>query len=143
MLRTRSGRGKADPDLLRAALLGYEQQRSALVEKIAELRRQLSRRAAADGVAVSSDVPGVAGRKKRTLSAAARNRIAEAQRKRWAALRKNSRPAADKPASPPAGRKMSAAGKARIADAARKRWAAFRAKNVQAGAAPKDKAAGG
>jgi hypothetical protein len=138
MPKTRSDRGAADPDLLSAALLGYEQQRSAIVDKIAELRRQLGRRGAANGVAIPADAVRVPVRKKRTLSAVARNRIAAAQRKRWAALRKESKPAASPAAKP----KMSAAAKARIAEAARRRWAAFRAKKAQAGAAPKTKTAG-
>ena len=55
--------------------------------------------------------------------------MAEAQRKRYAALRKASAGQAGG-ASKPAGkkRKMTAKGRARIAEAARKRWAAVRSR---------------
>jgi hypothetical protein len=66
----------------------------------------------------------------RQMSAAARARIAEAQRKRWAA-RKGGAAAAPKPASKPAGgagrRQISPAARKAIADAARRRWAAAKA----------------
>jgi hypothetical protein len=71
---------------------------------------------------------GWSGNGKRTMSPAARARIAEAQRQRWAATRK-AQPATTK-ASPQGGmvssgkRKMSPAARKAIAEAARKRWAA-------------------
>jgi hypothetical protein len=58
---------------------------------------------------------------RRQMSAAARERIAAAQRARWAKQRKN------KPAPSAGKRKMSAAARARIAAAQRRRWAAFKA----------------
>ena len=58
---------------------------------------------------------------RRGMSAAARERIAAAQRARWA-RQKGGGSASTKPK-----RKMSAAGRARIAAAARARWAKFRA----------------
>ena len=70
-----------DSGLLAAALVGYEQQRSEIVERIGEIRRELGGRASA---AAPNDA--VSGRK-RVMSPAARKRIAEAQRKRWAAQR--------------------------------------------------------
>jgi len=140
MARRRSGLAASvgGTDFLNAALLGYEQQRSEIDERIAELRRQLGRRGAGLGAAAG----GSPVSKKRTLSAAARERIADAQRKRWAALRQTSKPGSVRQSVPVARRKMSAAGKKRIADAARKRWAAFRAKKVQTSAPPKVKTAG-
>ena len=114
-----------DAGLLVAALAGYEQQRSELVERIGEIRRQLGGRASA---ATSNDtVPG----RKRTMSAAARKRIAEAQRKRWAAYRNGQEPTSEKKTVPAKNatrptRRMSAAARKRIADAQRKRWAALR-----------------
>jgi hypothetical protein len=67
------------------------------------------------------------------MSAAARKRIAEGQKKRWEAYRKASaRPPAktEKAAEPtrPPKRRISAAGRKRIAEATRKRWAEFRLK---------------
>ncbi len=121
-----------DPGFLAAALAGYEQQRSELVERIGEIRRQLGGR---DSAATSNDtVPG----RKRTMSAAARKRIAEAQRKRWAAYRNGQEPTSGKKTVPAKNaaarptRSMSAAARKRIADAQRKRWAAVRAKKAAA-----------
>ena len=143
MARSRSGsRSSAgNADFLTAALLGYEQQRSEIEARIAELRRQLSRRGAGSDGAVWSDTASAPVRKKRVLSAEARERIAEAQRKRWAASRRTPKPAAARQSAPAAKRKMSAAAKKRIADAARKRWAAFRAQKASA-TPPKVKTAG-
>ena len=75
-----------DADFLAAALVGYEQQRSEIEGKIAELRRQLGGRAVRAAVGSSDGTRPAA--KKRTMSAAARKRIAAAQRKRWAAYKK-------------------------------------------------------
>jgi hypothetical protein len=120
-----------DPELLAAALVGYEHERSEIEKKIAELRRQLG------GRAVNAAIGGSDGTRpapKRTMSAAARRRIAAAQRKRWAAYRKAEKPAATKKtvgvqkATARPMRKMSAAARKRISDATKKRWAAFRAK---------------
>ena len=103
-------------DFLAMALVGYEAQRAKITEAIREIQAQLGHRgpgrpkAAADGAAPS----------KRTLSVAARRRIAAAQRKRWAAIRK----AKAQPAKPK--RKLSAAGRRAIIAATKKRWAAVR-----------------
>jgi hypothetical protein len=70
-------------DLLAMALVGYEAQRAKINEAIRAIQAQLGHRgpgrarATADGAAPS----------KRTMSVAARRRIAAAQRKRWAALK--------------------------------------------------------
>ena len=61
---------------------------------------------------------------RRTLSAAARRRIAAAQRARWAKRKAASN---RKPTSAALKRHISAAGRARIAAAARARWAKIRA----------------
>lgn len=86
------------------------------------------------GGASSSAAPAKAGRGgRRTMSPAARARIAAAQRARWA-KQKGGKPEASKAASNGSStapskpkRKMSAAGRKAIADAARKRWAAAKA----------------
>jgi hypothetical protein len=62
---------------------------------------------------------------KRTMSAAAKAKIAKAQKARWAARRKADAPS---PAAPPKTkekRKLSAAGRARIVAATKERWAKF------------------
>ncbi len=69
-----------DPALLRAALIGYENQLAEIEKAMAELRRKL--RITSPG----AGAPAKTGR--RGMSAAARRRIAAAQKKRWAAYRK-------------------------------------------------------
>jgi hypothetical protein len=62
-------------------------------------------------------------RGRRTMSAAARKKIAEAQRKRWAAQKKASQPQSGVKKAAPA-RHMSAATRRRLSILAKKRWAA-------------------
>lgn len=82
-----------DASLLTAALEGLELQRSRLDEQIQRVRAMLRKggpvKAAAETGSASA-APKAAGkpRKRRKLSAEGRARIAEAQRKRWAATRK-------------------------------------------------------
>lgn len=54
----------------------------------AKLRAAWARRKAASGGGAAGAAPARKGRRKRTMSAEARARIATAQRKRWAAVRK-------------------------------------------------------
>jgi hypothetical protein len=70
------------PEILEAALLGLESQREKLDAQIAQVRSMLGRRVLANGSAEISTA-------KRELSPEARKRIAAAQKKRWAAFRKN------------------------------------------------------
>ena len=106
----------ADQDLLAMALVGYEAQKGKIDAAISAIQAQLGHRgvgrpkATADGAAPA----------KRVLSAAARERIAAAQRKRWEAVKK----AKAEPAKPK--RKLSAAGRKAIITATKKRWAAVR-----------------
>lgn len=118
-------------ELLQAALIGLQYQASEIDRKMAEIRTLI------DG-GRSSSAPAIAKpAKKRTLSAAARRRIAEAQRKRWAAFHKEGKaegpaqkatpaaPARKKPRTSPAARK-------RVAEATKKRWAAHPAAKAMA-----------
>lgn len=75
--------------LLNAALEGLEIQRQRVEEQIREVRSMLGhgRRGKRAEPATSSEKPA---RKKRVLSAAARKRIAAAQKARWAKFRKTS-----------------------------------------------------
>jgi hypothetical protein len=75
---------------------------------------------------------GGGGGGRRQMSPAARARIADAQRKRWAAARRQGGGAGSKPAAKPAGggsgrRQISPAARRAIAEAARRRWAAAKA----------------
>jgi hypothetical protein len=72
------GLSMSDAELMAAALLGLEHQRSEIEEQMAEVRRVL-RKTDLSG----SDVPQMG-----PMSAAGRERIAAAQRKRWAAVKK-------------------------------------------------------
>ncbi len=80
-------------EILEAALEGLEAQKQKLDEKIAQVRSMLGGRAtkaAAKAPAWSGEVSSNGGAaKKRILSPEARQRIAAAQKKRWAAYRKN------------------------------------------------------
>jgi hypothetical protein len=124
-----------DSETLQAALVGYQHQLDQINAKMAELRDQLKGEAPARA-AVAEAAPAAAGGK-RPLSTAARNRIARAQRKRWAEYHKAKE-------APEPKRNMSAAARERIAAATRKRWAEFRANKaaaLKAAAKPAKKAA--
>ncbi len=109
----------ANAELLAAALAGYQHQYEVLGERIAEVRRLLGGR----GVVLATGTATAIGKRQR--SPETRERMAAAQRLRWAGAKKSA-----------AGRKtgkkrnMSAEGKARIAEATRKRWEAYRAQKA-------------
>ncbi len=81
MARERSS--QPDETTLRMALVGYQVEKEKIEQRIREIELQLGR-TTTKSPAVSNN----GGRPKRVLSAAARKRIAEAQRRRWAAHRK-------------------------------------------------------
>lgn len=109
-------RRAGDASLLEAALIGFEQMKRNVEEKMAEIRRRLS----SDGPAGTSPgrTPG------HIRSAAARRRMAAAQRKRWTAVKAKAR----SPEAAVAKRTVSAAARRKIAAAQRKRWALLKAK---------------
>jgi hypothetical protein len=80
-------------EILEAALAGFEAQRQKLDEQIAQVRSMLGGRAGkvAKAPTWASEATGSNGSapKKRILSPEARQRIAAAQKKRWAAYRRN------------------------------------------------------
>jgi peptidoglycan hydrolase CwlO-like protein len=108
---------KLNTEILAAAIAGFEEQKKRLDAQIAELRQLLS------GNAADNTAP--ATKKRRGMSAAARARIAAAQRKRWAESRKQSETAPPKAAARKK-RRLSAAGRRAIIEATKRRWAAFR-----------------
>ena len=113
---------KLTPEIITAAVEGFEQQKLRIDAQIAELRQMLT------GAPMEPATPEVPKGKRRKMSAAARKRIGDAQRKRWAESKKESEPSS--PVAPDAAkpkRKLSAAGKAAIVAALKKRWAAKRA----------------
>jgi hypothetical protein len=111
---------KLTPEIITAAVEGFEQQKLRIDAQIAELRAMLTGPPTATAAA-----PEVPKGKRRKMSAAARKRIGDAQRKRWAEAKKTSSPVA--PEVPKPKRKLSAAGKKAIVEATKKRWAAFHA----------------
>jgi hypothetical protein len=74
---------KTDDSLLRAALIGYQNELARIEQAMAEIRRQLG-----PGSGSRSAASAPAKMPKRRLSAAARKRIAAAQKKRWAEYKK-------------------------------------------------------
>ena len=106
-------------DIITAAIAGFELQKKRISAQIADLRQALTGNGA-QGVAATESA-----RRRRKMSAAARKRIADAQRKRWAAMKKRSgRPVSAESGRPK--RRISAAGRRRIIEATRKRWAAYK-----------------
>jgi hypothetical protein len=65
--------------MVTAAILGFEEQKRKINSRIAELRAMLA--PPAEGITATT-----APRRKRRVSAAARRAMAEAQRRRWAAV---------------------------------------------------------
>jgi len=112
---------KIDSSILGAALIGYQNRRAEIDAKIAEIRRQIGGQTPQR----SASAGPVGPPRKRVMSAAARKRIAAAQRKRWAEFKK----AKEAPA-PVKKRRLSAAGRKRIIEATKKRWAEVRAKKA-------------
>ena len=102
-------------EIIDAAILGFEQKKRRLDAQIAELRTLRP--------GGNETVP-VSRRPRRKMSAATRKAMAEAQRKRWAALKGES---VTEKAPKRAKRKLSAAGRAAIVAALKKRWAAKKA----------------
>jgi hypothetical protein len=80
------GKSNTNVDILRYALTHLEQERDQIQAKIDHINSQLGQKVSAP--AAASGPAGSAPRKKRTLSASARKRIAAAQKKRWAEHRK-------------------------------------------------------
>jgi hypothetical protein len=79
-------RGKQmDPALLQAALDGFEQRLKEVNEKIVAVRRMMR----SPGRPASA-APAAPARRRRPMSAAARKRIADAQKRRWAAFHSRS-----------------------------------------------------
>ena len=81
-------RHMVDTSLLEAALFGYQARLKEIDETMADIRGRLGIRRDGRRLSAPSTSPAPAPRKRRRLSAAARKRIAAAQRARWAAYHK-------------------------------------------------------
>ena len=114
---------KLNTEILTAAIDGFEAQKTRIDAQIAELRALLDGRGAVPVTTTQPLTP-----KRRKMSAAARKRIGDAQRKRWAESKGQAElpSAATRKAAKPK-RKLSAAGRKRIIEATKRRWAAVKA----------------
>jgi hypothetical protein len=111
---------KLTPEIITAAIAGFQAQKTLIDAQIAELKSML-----AGNNTPSAATPSETGKRKK-FSLASRKKMAAAQRARYAKLRE----AAEAPqaeAAKPKKRKMSAAGRRAISIATKKRWAAIRA----------------
>jgi len=107
---------KLTAEVIHAAIDGFQSQKTRIDAQIAELRAMLP-----EGRTEPAPTPGARTGKRRKMSAAARKRIGDAQRKRWAASKGQSvTPAAPVTVKPK--RKLSAAGRAAIVAALKRRW---------------------
>ena len=101
---------KLTPELIKAAIAGFQVQKSQIDSQIAELRSML----AGD----HTEATVTTGKPRRKFSAATRRKMAAAQGARFTKLKQGSEPVAAKPK-----RTLSASARKRIAAAQRKRWA--------------------
>ena len=93
-----------DSSIMAMALVGYEAEIQRIEAAMAEIRSRLGNRSTRSAVRVGDGVP----KARRTMSAAARKRIAYAQKKRWAAFHAKNQKTA------PAKRKLSPERKAAL-----------------------------
>ena len=79
-----------DPDIIAAALAGLQQKMERLDEQIAAVRSLMGqrRRGRPRKTEAVAEQPEEHPKKRRTMSADAKKRIAEGQKTRWAAFRK-------------------------------------------------------
>ena len=110
------------PQIILAAIAGFETQKSQIDSQIAELRSMLPGQSRVPAAPTETTAKP---RKKR--SAAVRKKMALAQRARYAKLKKGSEPTQAVVSKPKKKRKMSAAGRKAISEATKKRWAAVKA----------------
>jgi len=107
---------KLTPEIITAAIEGFEAQKTRIDAQIAELRAVLI-----GGPVKSATTLKAPTRKRKRFSAASRRKMAMAQKARWAKIRGESEPSAPAKA-PKAKRRISKEGMARIIAATKKRW---------------------
>ena len=128
-----------NPQIIAAAIEGFEGQKKRLDAQIRELRTMLN------GGRSESAATEPPKRKRRRTSAAWPKRIAEAQQMRPAATKQQSAPSLQVviPEAPKRKWRLSAAGRTRIIDATKRRWALKRAELEKAQRASAKKGAPG
>ena len=109
------------PQIIEAAIKGYEAQKAEIDSQIAELKSMLD-----GGSKETAAMPSETGTgKRKKFSLASRRKMAAAQRARYAKLRGEAEPT--EAATTKRKHKMSAAGRKAISAAAKKRWKAIKA----------------
>ena len=106
------------PEVINAAIMGFEEQKVRIDAQIGELRAMLE----GGTRPAPADTPQAPTAKRKKLSVAARRRMKEGQQRRWAKIWGESQspaPPTAEPAKPK--RKLSKAGKAAVAAALKKR----------------------
>ena len=98
--------------LLELALKGLEAERAIVDDEIVQIKSQLNPRPATTQTAIAGTSTSL---KKRTMSAAARKKISEAMKRRYAELNSGKRQSA--------GSRLTEAGRKRLSDLMKKRWA--------------------
>lgn len=114
---------KLTPEIIHAAIQGFESQKRRIDSQIDELRQLLNGGSAEP--AAESGTPA----RKRKISAAGRRRMAAAQKARWAKIRGEAEQTSSLAEHKPARQKrmLSTAGRKAISEATKRRWAAKRA----------------
>jgi cell division septum initiation protein DivIVA len=107
---------KLSDEVVKAAIDGFTAQKAQLDQRINELRAMLN-----GGSPQAAAVSEPAQRKGRRMSAAARRRIAMAQKARWAKFRGETKPEPGKVKAPKQKRRISPEGLKRIIAATKKR----------------------
>lgn len=98
---------KLTPEIIHAAIEGFESQKRRIDGQISELRSMLLGGSAENAATLEAPT-----RKRKKFSADARKRMMEAQQRRWAKVRSESEPPAPEPTKPK--RKLTAAAKAKL-----------------------------
>jgi hypothetical protein len=121
---------KLTPEILNAAIEGFEEQKKRIDAQLVELRQML------EGGPASRAAEPEAVSPKRKISAAARRRMALGQQKRWAAIKSGAQSTSPITSEPPqTKRRISEEGMKRIIAATKKRWALKKAEAAKAKAA--------
>src|ERR1041384_7134365 len=106
-------------EIILAAIAGFQQQRTQIEEHIARLKGMLSGRRTSASLTASGELV----HRRRKVSAAARHRMSEAQKSRWAKVRGETTgsPRSKAQAAKPE-RRLSEAGRRAIIAATKRRW---------------------
>jgi hypothetical protein len=126
---------KLTNEIITAAIEGFEVQKTRIEEQIGELRAMLH-----SAPAKSAKATEAPGRTRKKFSAAARRKMALAQKERWAKIKGESQPPSTAMPEAPkkAKRRISPEGMKRIVAATKKRW---RLQKAAAKSAPAKKVA--